>query len=84
MQREGGRGGGEEKGRRRGEENAFQLGITCRLTHTHAQQLCQSNAPWHVRGQITRESVIKMPLILASSSEQKENASAQKVLTSNY
>lgn len=51
----GGEEGEEEKGRRRGEENAFQLGITCRLTHTHAQQLCQSNAPWHVRGQITRE-----------------------------
>lgn len=53
-------------------------------SHTRTHSSCVNRTHRGTSGVKSLASVIKMPLIQASSSEQKENASAQKVLTSNY
>lgn len=73
-----------------GLENAFELGVTCRLTRSSCVNRTHGGTSEKTRGQIAQ--VIKMPLILAcppeaaavEEEEENKNTSAQEVLTSKH
>ena len=83
------RGGEARGGRKKREKEGFgkcfsTLHHLSPHTHTAAVSIERTVARLKKREVKSLASVIKMPLILAPSSEQRENTSAQKVLTSNY